>query len=255
MASPQHIATSSPASTVFYGGIETDKARPTDDSISASAGKVNDLRDIFSGNGTPEDPFRVEYLPNDPQDATTFSTTKKWLITTHQAVATLAVTFASSAYSGAVNDITKYFEVSHEVATLGVSLYVLGFAIGPLLWAPISELYGRQQILINTLMAITAFNAGAAGVNTMPALLVLRFFAGATGSSTLNIAGGVIADMFNASERGPATSLFAMAPFLGPAIGECIIFISSLDVSSYETQVRLSVGSSVRQKAGVGFMA
>ena len=102
MASPQHIATSLPASTVFDGGIETDKARPTDDSISASAGKVNDLRDIFPGNGSPEDPFRVDYLPNDPQDAIAFSTTKKWLITTHQAVATLAVTFASSAYSGAV---------------------------------------------------------------------------------------------------------------------------------------------------------
>ena len=255
MASPQHIATSSPASTVFDGGIETDKARPTEDSIAASSGKVNDLRDIFPGNGSPEDPFRVDYLPNDPQDAIAFSTTKKWLITTHQAVATLAVTFASSAYSGAVNNIIKYFEVSHEVATLGVSLYVLGFAIGPLLWAPLSELYGRQQVLVITLMAITAFNAGAAGVNTMPALLVRRFFAGATGSSTLNIAGGVIADMFNVFERGPATSLFAMAPFLGPAIGEFIKLNSSSYVSSYETQVLLSVGSSARQEAGAGFMA
>lgn len=174
----------------------------------------------YAGNGTVAAPFVVEFLPSDPQDATTFSTFRKWIITTHQAVATLAVTFASSAYSGGIREITRTFEVSHEVATLGVSLYVLGFAIGPLLWAPLSELYGRQRIFVITMMAATAFNAGAAGVNNMSGLLVLRFFAGASGSSTLTNAGGVIADMFNASHRGLATSVFAMAPFLGPAIGE-----------------------------------
>ncbi|KAH8738440.1 major facilitator superfamily domain-containing protein [Ilyonectria robusta] len=173
------------------------------------------LRHNYAGNGTVATPFIVVFLPNDPQDATTFSTFRKWMITCHQAVATLAVTFASSAYSGGIREIIRAFEVSHEVAILGVSLYVLGFAIGPLLWAPLSELYGRQRIFIITMMAVTAFNAGAAGATSMPALLVLRFFAGATGSSTLTNAGGVIADMFNASQRGLATS-----PIVGGFLSE-----------------------------------
>jgi hypothetical protein len=43
--------------------------------------------------------------------------------------------------------------------------------------------------------------------------------AGSFGSSPLTNAGGVIADMFPASQRGLATSLFAAAPMLGPVIG------------------------------------
>lgn len=113
-----------------------------------------------------------------------------------RAQATLAVAFVSSAYSGGVEEVIKAFNISTEVAVLGVSLFVLGFAIGPLIWAPLSELYGRQVLFISTYAALTAFNAGAAGSQNIQTLLILRFFAGAIGSSPLTNAGGVIADMY-----------------------------------------------------------
>ncbi|KAL2673666.1 hypothetical protein Neosp_012109 [[Neocosmospora] mangrovei] len=176
----------------------------------------------YVGEGTESNPLLVKFLPNDPQDAMTFAPWRKWMITILQAIATLAVTFVSSAYTGGIREIIRAFDVSQVVATLGVSLFVLGFAVGPLLWAPLSELYGRQKIFIVTYFALTAFNVGAACAQTMPALLVLRFFAGAFGSSPLTNAGGVIADMFNHTERGLASSLFGLAPFLGPAIGPIV---------------------------------
>lgn len=67
-----------------------------------------------------------------------FSKNKKWTITIVVAVATLAVSFASSAYSGGVKQVILQFGVSEEIAVLGVSLFVLGFALGPLIWAPLS---------------------------------------------------------------------------------------------------------------------
>jgi len=82
-----------------------------------------------------------------------------------------------------------------------------------------SELYGRQILFTGTFMAFTAFNAGAAGSQNIQTLLILRFLGGAFGSSPLTNAGGVIADMFVAAERGMAMSIFAAAPFLGPAVG------------------------------------
>ena len=139
--------------------------------------------------------------------------------TNFQSKATLAVAFVSSAYSGGIGEILKTFNIGEEVATLGISLFVLGFAIGPLLWAPMSELYGRQILFFGTYAMLTAFNAGAAGAQNIQTLLILRFFAGAFGSSPLTNAGGVIADMFPASDRGLAMSVFAAAPFLGPTIG------------------------------------
>ena len=66
---------------------------------------------------------------------------------------------------------------------------------------------------------LTAFNAGAAGSQNIQTLVILRFFAGAFGSSPLTNAGGVIADMFSASQRGLAISIFAAAPFMGPTLG------------------------------------
>lgn len=174
----------------------------------------------YAGDGTTDSPYLVEFIPSDSRNPMTFSRSKKWSITLVQAGATLSAAFASSAYSGGVGDVVRDFKVSQEVAILGVSLFVLGFAVGPLLWAPMSEQFGRQKLFFLTYLGMTAFGAAAAGAPTMPALVVLRFFAGAFGSSPLTNAGGVIADMFNATERGSATGIFAMAPFLGPALGK-----------------------------------
>lgn len=176
----------------------------------------------YAGSGTEEDPYAVTWIPNDPRNPFNWSQFQKWFITMNVALATLAVALVSSAYTGGIQEIIVEFNISQEVATLGVSLFVLGFAIGPLLWAPLSEIFGRQILFIVTYGGLTAFNAGAAGANGPATLIIMRFFAGAIGSSPLTNAGGVIADMFPASQRGLAMSLFAAAPFLGPVLGPII---------------------------------
>jgi len=176
----------------------------------------------YDGSGTEEDPYVVDWIDNDPRNPMLFSEVKKWSITILVAIATLAVAFVSSAYTGGVDQIIMQFGASTEVVTLGVSLFVLGFAIGPLLWAPMSELWGRQLLYFVTYGALTAFNAGAAGSQNIQTLIILRFFAGAFGSSPLTNAGGVIADMFPAKQRGLAMSIFSAAPFMGPTLGPIV---------------------------------
>lgn len=180
------------------------------------------LNHQYTGSGTTKDPYVVEWISNDPRNPMLFSTFRKWLITLSVSITTLAIAFASTAYSGSVPQVVEQFHVSDEVATLGISLFVLGFAIGPLLWAPLSEIYGRQILFMTTYAGLTAFNAGAAGAQDIQTLLVLRFFAGAVGSSPLSNSGGVIADMFPASQRGLAMCVFASAPFLGPTLGPIV---------------------------------
>ncbi|KAJ5753111.1 hypothetical protein N7520_010028 [Penicillium odoratum] len=176
----------------------------------------------YSGSGTEDDPYAVTWIPNDPRNPMLFSEVKKWTYTMLVAIATLAVALVSSAYTGGIVQIEEQFDIGDEVATLGVSLFVLGFAIGPVLWAPMSELFGRQILFVTTYAALTAFNAGITGSKNAYTLIILRFFAGAFGSSPLTNAGGVIADMFPAKQRGVAMSLFAAAPFLGPVLGPII---------------------------------
>jgi MFS family permease len=173
----------------------------------------------YAGNGTDDDPYIVDYQHNDRQDALNFPKGRKWVIAVLQSLSTFAVTFASSVYVGGIEGVTQRFDVSEEVATLGLSLFVLGFALGPLIWAPLSEMYGRKSIFVISYTAYTAFSMAAACAPNITALLVLRFFASAFGSSSMTNAGGVIADMFSKRERGLATGLFATTPFLGPALG------------------------------------
>ncbi|KAL8279684.1 hypothetical protein RQP46_007997 [Phenoliferia psychrophenolica] len=171
----------------------------------------------YHGKGTEEEPFIIEWLPQDHENPQTYPELYKWFVIMVVAIATLAVALASSAYSGAVDSIIEEFKVKEIMVVLGVSLFVLGFACGPLLWAPASEVFGRRNTFILSYVIFTAFNAGAAGANSMNTLLVLRFFAGAFGSSPLTNAGGTVADVLDANERGLGMAIFAAAPFLGPA--------------------------------------
>lgn len=96
------------------------------------------LNHTYPGEGTNESPYIVDFLPGDARNALLFPKWKKWSIAMLQAVATLAVTFVSTAYSGGIGEILSSFHISQEIGILGISLFVLGFAIGPLLWAPLS---------------------------------------------------------------------------------------------------------------------
>jgi len=74
----------------------------------------------------------------------------KWVYIVIVAFATFSVSLASSAYAGSIGEVLKEFDVNEEVATLGVSLFALGFAVNPLLWAPVCELIGHQIVFLIT---------------------------------------------------------------------------------------------------------
>ncbi|KAJ5333363.1 hypothetical protein MYU51_014441 [Penicillium brevicompactum] len=178
--------------------------------------------DHYNGSGTEEDPFQVSWSETDERNPMNFSEVSKWLITILVGVATMAVALVSSAYSGGINEVILDFRISEEVAILGISLFVVGFAVGPLVWAPLSELYGRRYIMIASAVGLTAFTAGAAGAQNIWSLIILRFFAGTLGSAPFAVSGGIIADTFPSVSRGLASGLYCAAPFLGPTLGPII---------------------------------
>jgi MFS family permease len=87
-----------------------------------------------------------------------------------------------------------------------------------LLWAPFSEMKGRRLPFLISYLPFALFNLGGALAKNIETIIITRFFAGLFGSSMLTNAGGCIADVFSAKERGLATALFSLAPFLGPVM-------------------------------------
>ncbi|KAK4686917.1 hypothetical protein P7C73_g3195, partial [Tremellales sp. Uapishka_1] len=173
----------------------------------------------YQGAGTEEDPYLVDWMPKDQEDPQKWAAWYKWTTIFIVSIATLAVALASSAYSGGIVEQIEEFHSNEELMTAGVSLFVVGFAAGPLLWAPLSEIFGRRPVYIISYIFLTIWCAAGAGAQSVAQVLVFRFLAGLFGSSPLANAGGTVADVLNMNQRGLGMALFASAPFLGPALG------------------------------------
>lgn len=100
---------------------------------------------------------------------------------------TVSVTFASSVFSTAINPTSQKFGVSQEVMVLGTSLFVLGFSFGPLMFGPLSELYGRRIPLFMGFFIFAIFQIPVAVAQNLQTIFVCRFFGGFFASAPLGI--------------------------------------------------------------------
>ncbi|OAX82965.1 hypothetical protein ACJ72_02683 [Emergomyces africanus] len=165
--------------------------------------------------------------PDDPYNPKNWPFRKKAITTLLYGLTTMGSTWSSAIYSPGLAQIGADLNVSEPVGVLGVSLLLFGFGLGPLLWAPLSEMYGRKRavLLPYFIAAIFMFTAGSA--KDIETVLISRFFGGFFGSAPITNTGGVLSDLFPAEERGVAIVGYAMAvvggPSLGPIAGAAIV--------------------------------
>ena len=76
---------------------------------------------------------RVNSGPDDPLHAQNWPLKKKLPVAIVLGFVTLTSAFGSSIFSASLESVAHHFHISREVGVLGISLYVLGFATGPLL--------------------------------------------------------------------------------------------------------------------------
>lgn len=105
--------------------------------------------------------------------------------------------------------ISEDFGVSEEAAGLTITLFLLGYCAGPLLFAPLSEFYGRRWIFYITFLLYIAFNFLCAFAPNFGSLLVGRFLTGTFVSAPLSNGPGVLADLWDPVERGNAMAAFS----------------------------------------------
>lgn len=171
----------------------------------------------------PPLPEREEFVvefdgPDDPLHAQNWPLMKKLPVALTLAFVTFCASFGSSIFSAATNTVAEEFGVSRVVGVLGVSLYVLGFSTGPILWAPCSELYGRKAPLLIASFGFCIFNIAVATAKDAQTVFISRFFAGFMGACPITCVGAVFADLFSNRQRGLAITVFSMTVFTGPLI-------------------------------------
>ncbi|KAL6880038.1 MFS general substrate transporter [Trichoderma longibrachiatum] len=161
------------------------------------------------------------YTTDDADNPQNWSSGKKAFVVLQIYLYTLAVYIGSAIITPSQPFIEARFGVEPEVASLGLSLYVLGYGIGPLLFSPLSEipLIGRNPPYIITFGIFIAISAGTAAVDNFPALIVLRFFQGFFGSPCLATGGASLGDLYNLVKLPYALTGWAAFATAGPAIG------------------------------------
>lgn len=190
-----------------------------------------------NGSSRPQqDPNVVAWNgPRDPENPHNWSTSRRVLNTSMMASMTWVVTFASSVLSSATTSISAEFGVSTEVATLGTSLFVLGFGVGPMVWGPLSELFGRMTPLCIAFTGFAIFQIPVAVAQNVETIMICRFWGGFFGVGPLAICAGAFADMWGPVDRGIAMALFVAATFVGPIMGMSCVRIIHVCMSSAKT--------------------
>lgn len=169
---------------------------------------------------------------DDPYRPINWPTKKKVLTTALYGLCTMSASWASSSYSAGTSQIARHFHVGEQVSTLGTSLFLFGFGLGPLLWAPLSEVYGRRVAVLVPMFVGACFSFGSAAAKDLQTLMITRFFGAFFSSAPVTNTGGVLGDLYDPSWRGIAMAGYAMAVVGGPCVGMSSFLPIYLSVSN-----------------------
>ena len=135
----------------------------------------------------------------------------------------------------------------HNIAevSLSVSIYVLGFGIGPIVFAPVSDVVGRIIIYRIVVFGYACMSVGCAMSNSVGMLIAFRFLAGCFGAAPIAIGAAAVADIFKSEERGKAIGIYSMGSLIGagigPILGSCITYASNWRWTFWAVTIAVSI--------------
>lgn len=161
------------------------------------------------------------YMTDDPANPQNWSNLKRGFVALLICLYTFAVYAGSAIYTPSEPGVTEVFGINEVDASLPLSLYVLAYGIGPLLFAPLSEIpvVGRNPVYTATFTIFVILSIPTALVNNFAGLLVLRFLQGFFGSPCLANGGATMQDMYSLLKLPYALTVWVSAAYCGPALG------------------------------------
>jgi DHA1 family multidrug resistance protein-like MFS transporter len=164
------------------------------------------------------------YATDDLDNPQNWAFSKKIVVLAQILMYTMGVYMGSAIYSPSIPGVMERFGVEIGAASLGLSMYVLAYGIGPLLFSPLSEIpiIGRNPPYIISYAIFVILLVPTALVDNFAGLIVLRFLQGFFGSPCLATGGATLQDVFSLIKLPYVLSLWAFAATCGPALGPII---------------------------------
>lgn len=133
-----------------------------------------------------------------------WSNKRKSILTWISVGATCTTAYSAGAYTAAIPQMRELWGISEVAALVGVTVFVVGFGIAPMVLAPFSEINGRKPMFTVTGVLFVVFQIICAVTPTFSGMLVARFLVGCTSSTFSTMVGGVVADIYHAEDRNTA---------------------------------------------------
>jgi len=131
----------------------------------------------FATTGSRIPDFEVDFGPNDPDDPRNWPLWYRSFVIGSVSFGTWVVVLYSTSYTSSMPGMMKEFnEKSEPIATLGVTMYLVGLACGSLILAPLSEIYGRRPVYAGSLLFFCLMVLPCALATGLPEILIVRFF-------------------------------------------------------------------------------
>ncbi|KAG5418218.1 hypothetical protein I9W82_003745 [Candida metapsilosis] len=151
--------------------------------------------------------------PLDPYHPHNHSLLRKLSNTFAVGLSTFSLSMGSAMFSSANKDLEKIFHIGTSVAALGTALFIIGFAAGPVIYGPSSEVFGRKPIMVISSLAYVCFEFGTATAKDLQTIMLCRFFAGFLGSAPVVVSAAVMVDITRAKTRGIGMAIFGSMLF------------------------------------------
>lgn len=172
------------------------------------------------------DPYLVDWNgPDDPDNPQNWSMPRKAFVTGLLCLLTFSVYMGSAIYTPGLELFATYFNIGLVPATLGLTLFVLGYGLGPMIgFSSVSEIpaIGRSLPYLFTLFIFVILQIPTALVNNVAGFMILRFLAGLFGSPPLATGGASIGDLYSARNRPLGLGVWGLSAVCGPVLGPLI---------------------------------
>ncbi|KAF9490043.1 MFS general substrate transporter [Pleurotus eryngii] len=164
----------------------------------------------------------IEFEAGDTRNPVNWSRGRKWFMTIVACIFTVTTAAAAGAYNLGFTSMTRDLNCTNFQATIGLSVYPLGYGVISMLTVSFSEEFGRHIIYLFSSLGFTAmFTLIALGPNIQIVILA-RFLQAAFAATGATMVGGTIADMWESHERGIPMATFSYAAFAGIALGPIV---------------------------------
>ncbi|KAJ5736403.1 uncharacterized protein N7483_001528 [Penicillium malachiteum] len=163
----------------------------------------------------------ISFGPNDPDNPVNWKNSRKLLVLAAGVMQVMNSTIASSICSNAIPEIAAEFNITNQEAlVLPISIFLIGYILGPLLWGPSSEYFGRRRPLLIAYCGFMIFMLACAVADSYVSLLVFRLLNGMMASSPIATVGGLFADVHdNPTKRGRLMAYYMACTTFGPIVG------------------------------------